>query len=330
MKSSRILILLALALALVATPAVNAATGSSSQQGVQITSDVQGTVGGAAVRIIFTGLGSHTLSGLNVIFNVKQLVAQTSPLGPLTATLDPARPSNGTLGSTTFPTTHTQNFFLKIKGSSVGTLISDRPLTLSATIQSTPPTATYRSATGSVAFYKEGDPNKQTVLAINSVSSDVKPAATQTVNVSSVVTASIGTSTTTLQFDGTATDLLSGRNVLFTTKSLTASSAALGPTTATLDSNQTSAGTLSSDTFPTTHTQNFFLQIQSQNLGTLVADTPIILSAPITNCPPNATYKLVGKPVPFYRQGDPSKVTVLTIQNVVSNVTPATAQGVHK
>ena len=319
MKLSKILSLLVLALALVATPALNA-------QGVQITSDVQATVGGAATKIIFTGLGSHTRSGVNVIFNVKQLVAATSPLGPLTATLDPARPSDGKLGSTTFPTTHTQNFFLKIKGNSVGTLISDRPLTLSATIQSSPPTATYKSATGSVAFYKEGDPNKTTVLTVNGVTSNVKPAATQTVNVSSVVTASVGTSTTTIQFNGSANNLSSGRNVLFTAKSLTASSSVLGPATATLNSNQTSAGTLSSDTFPTTHTQNFFLQIQSQNLGTLVSDAPIVLTATIQNCPPNAVYRLVGNPVPFYRQGDPTRQTVLTVNDVASTVTPSTGQ----
>lgn len=327
MKRLNILFLLALALALVAMPAF-AATGSSTQQGVQITSQVQGTVaGGGAVNITFTGSAAHTVSGLNVIFNVKQLVAVNSVLGSASASLDTNRVSAGTLSSSTFPAVHRQNFFLRIKSSTLGTLISDLPLTLSATIQSSPPTATYRSATGNVVFYREGDPNKQPVLTVQSVTSDVKPAATQTVNISSLMTASVGTSTSTIQFTGSASDLVSGRNVLFISKQLTAvNPGVLGATTATLDSRQSSDGTLSSDTFPATHTQNFFLQIQSQNLGTLVADTPVVLSATIQRCPPTATYKLIGKPVPFYRQGDPTKQTVLTIQDVVSDVTPSTTQ----
>jgi hypothetical protein len=323
MKRSRILSLLALVLALIAMPAF-AATGGS-QQGVQITSTVQGTVsGGGPVTITFTGLAAHTQTGLNVLFSVKRLTAQSSVLGPLSISLDPNRASTGTLSSTTFPAVHRQNFFLLITSSSLGTLTSDLPLTLSATIQSSPPTATYKSAPGSVVFYRQGDPNKKPVLTVQSVSSDVKPAATQTVNISSIVTASIGSSTATVQFVGSASNLLSGTNVLFTNKLLSAMPSPLGTTTVSLDSRQTSAGTLSSSTFPTTHTQNFFLQIQSQNLGTLVADSPVVLSATIQGCPPTATYRLTGQPVPFYHQGDPSKQTVLTIQNVVSDVTPST------
>lgn len=172
MKLSKILSLLVLALALVATPALNA-------QGVQITSDVQATVGGAATKIIFTGLGSHTRSGVNVIFNVKQLVAATSPLGPLTATLDPARPSDGKLGSTTFPTTHTQNFFLQIQSQNLGTLVSDAPIVLTATIQNCPPNAVYRLVGNPVPFYRQGDPTRQTVLTVNDVASTVTPSTGQ-------------------------------------------------------------------------------------------------------------------------------------------------------
>jgi hypothetical protein len=333
MKRSRILSLVALALALVAMPAfaashakprAKATSTEGTLQGVQITSQVQGTLsGGTAVSITFTGSAAHTQSGLTVIFTVKQLTAVNSVLGSLSASLDPNRASVGTLGSTTFPTTHTQNFFLRIKSSTVGTLISDAPLTLSAVIQSSPPTATYKSTTGNVVFYRAGDPNKQPVLTVQSVTSDVKPADSQTVNISSLVTAAVGTSTMTIQFVGSATDLVSGRNVLFISKSLTAvNPGPLGATTVALDSRESSAGTLGSDTFPTTHTQSFFLQIQSQNMGTLVADSPVILSAPIQGCPPTATYKLSGRPVPFYRQGDPNKQTVLTIQDVVSDVTP--------
>jgi hypothetical protein len=323
MKSSKILSLLALALALVATPRVDA---QPPLQGVQITSQVQGTTsGGGAVNITFTGSAAHNRNGLNVIFTVKQLEA-TGALGPLSASLNPNRASVGTLASDTFPTEHRQNFFLRIKSNTLGTLISDLPLTLSAIIQSSPPTATYRSATGNVVFYREGDPNKQPVLTVQSVTSDIKPAATQTMNISSFVTATVGTSTTTIQFDGSASNLVSGRNVLFIAKRLTAvNPGPLGATTVTLDSRQSSAGTLGSDTFPTTHTQSFFLQIQSQNLGTLIADTPVVLAATIQGCPPTATYKSTSQPVPFYRQGDPSKQTVLTIQSVASNVTPSTA-----
>jgi len=329
MKSSRILSLLALVLALVATPAFAASTGGSNLQGVQITSQVQGTATGVGpVNITFTGSAAHTQTGLNVLFTVKQLVAvNPGVLGPLSASLNPNRASTGTLSSTTFPTQHRQNFFLRIKSDTQGTLISDLPLTLSATIQSSPPTATYKSATGNVVFYREGDPNKQPVLTVASVTSDVKPAATQTVNISSLVTASVGSSTATIQFVGSANNLVSGKNVLFIAKQLTAvNPGPLGATTATLDSRQSSAGTLGSDTFPTTHTQSFFLQIQSQNLGTLIADAPVVLSATIQRCPPTATYKSISQPVSFYRQGDPTKQTVLTVQNVESDVTPPSGQ----
>jgi hypothetical protein len=324
MKRLRVLSLptMVLALVLAAMPAL----AQPPLEGVSITSRVQANVGGAVTNITFTGSGAHTRNGLNVNFTVKQLSAASSPLGPISASLDSARPSTGTLSSSTFPAVHRQNFFLKIKTSTVGTLISDVPLTLSATIRSSPPTATYTSTSGNVAFYREGDPNKQPVLTVQSVSSDITPAASQTVNISSLVTATVGTATTTVQFTGSATDLVSGQNVLFISKQLTAAnSALLGPTTATLDSRQSSDGTLASAKFPTTHTQNFFLQIQSQNLGTLVADAPIVLAATIQGCPPNATYRFNTKPVPFYRQGDPNKETVLTIQDVVSDVTPSTA-----
>jgi hypothetical protein len=319
MRRSRILSLLALVLALIAMPAF-AATGGS-QQGVQISSLVQGTVsGGGPVSITFNGLAAHTTTGLNVLFTVKRLTAQSSVLGPLSISLDPNRASTGTLSSTTFPAVHRQNFFLLITSSSLGTLTSDLPLTLSATIQSSPPTATYKSVSGNVVFYRQGDPNKQPVLTVQSVTSDVTPATAQTVNISSIVTSSLGT----VQFVGSASNLLGGTNVLFTSKLLNAMPGPLGSATVSLDSSKTSAGTLSSSTFPTTHTQSFFLQIQSQSMGTLVADTPVVLSAKIQSCPPTATYTLTGPPVPFYRQGDPSKQTVLTIQNVVSDVTPST------
>lgn len=324
MKGSRILFLSALVLALVAPPAF-----AQSQKGVQITSQVQGTLaGGGSVNITFSGSGAVTQSGLTTVFNVKQLTAASSALGPLSASLDPNRASTGALASSTFPTVHRQNFFLQIKSSTLGTLISDSPLALSARIQACPPTAIYKSATASVPFYRAGDPNKQPVLTVTSVSSDIKPAATQALNISSLVTASVGSTTTTVQFTGSASNLVSGTNVLFIAKQLTAvNPGPLGPTTVSLDSRQSSAGTLGSTTFPTTHTQSFFLRIQSQNLGTLVADTPVVLSATISNCPPVATYRIAGPAVRFYREGDPAKQTVLTVQSVTSDVTPAGTSG---
>jgi hypothetical protein len=263
-----------------------------------------------------------------VIFIIKRLEAASTPLGPFSASLDPNRESSGTLSSTTFPAVHRQNFFLRLTNSTLGTLVSDLPLTLSATIQSSPPTATYKTAAGSsVVFYREGDPSKRPVLTVASVTSNVQPAASQSVNISSVVTANVGGTATTVQFNGSGSNLLGGTNVLFTAKALTAvNPGPLGETTVTLDPREPSAGTLGSTAFPTTHTQSFFLQIQSQNLGTLVADSPVVLTATIPACPPTAIYRSINtKPVPFYRQGDPTKQTVLTIQSVESQVTPGTA-----
>lgn len=322
MKRARILSLLVFTL--VAVPAFLAA---QSPEGVQIVSQVQGTLDGVGpVNLTFTGLAAHNRSGLTVIFTVKQLTAADSVVGPISATLNPNRQSLGTLSSSTFPATHRQNFFLQLTNRTLGTLISDLPLTLSATIQSSPPTATYKSVTTNVVFYREGDPNKRPVLTVQSVTSNVQPADSQTVDISSLVTASVGGTTTTVQFTGSASNLLGGRNVLFTAKRLTAvNPGPLGPTTVTLDSRQTSSGSLSSETFPTTHTQKFFLEIQSENLGTLVADSPVVLSATIQACPPTATYKSISQPVPFYRQGDPTKQTVLTVGSVVSDVRPSAA-----
>ncbi len=315
------LVALALVLALVAAPAF--AATSSSQQGVQISSQVQGTIAGVGgVNIIFTGSGAHTLNGLSVLFTFKQLSAATSPVGPLTASLDATRPSNGSLRSSTFPTVHTQNFFLVIKSSSLGTLISDTPLTLSATIQSTPPTATYKSNTGNVVFYRQGDSSKTPVFTVSSVTSDVKPAVTQTVNITSRVSATVAGSPVSLIVVGTGSHLLNGTSVLFINKLLSASASPIGPVTVSLDSSQSSAGTLSSTSFPADHNQSFFLQIDSQNLGTLVADSPITLTARISSTPPTATYKSTSTAVSFYQKGDASKKTVLTINSVESDVSP--------
>ncbi|HYO16877.1 MAG TPA: hypothetical protein VE685_27075 [Thermoanaerobaculia bacterium] len=322
----RIRILSLLALALVVVPAFVAA---QSSEGVQIDSQVQGTLDGVgAVNIRFTGVAAHNRSGQTVIFTTKQISAQDSVVGPISATLNPNRQSTGTLSSSTFPATHRQNFFLRISNRTLGTLISDSPLTLSATIQSSPPTATYKSVTTSVVFYREGDPNKRPVLTVNSVTSNVQPATSQTVNISSVVTANVGGSTTTVQFNGSGSNLLGGTSVLFTAKQLTAvNPGPLGPTTVTLDPRQTSSGSLGSETFPTSHTQRFFLRIQSQNLGTLIADAPVVLSAQIQACPPNAIYNSVSQPVNFYREGDPTRQTVLTVENVTSQVTPSSTTG---
>jgi hypothetical protein len=332
MKRLKNLPLLALALTLVAAPAFSAsqakprlkATSTGSLQGVQITSQVAGTIAGVgSVNIIFTGSGAHTLNGLSVLFTVKQLSAASSPVGPLTASLDTSRPSTGTLSSSTFPAVHQQNFYLRIKSSTLGNLISDRPLSLSATIQSSPPTATYKSATGSVVFYREGDPSKTPVFTVQNVTSDIKPAATQAVKITSRVTALVGGAPVSLTFVGTGSHLLSGgTSVLFINKVLTGVNSPIGPISVSLDPREPSVGSLASSKFPTTHTQSFFLQIDSSTLGTLVADDAVVLSAIISSTPPTATYKLSGKAVSFYQKGDAGKKTMLTIQGVESDVTP--------
>jgi hypothetical protein len=326
MKRTRILSLSLLVFTLVALPAFVAA---QTTQGVQIASQVQGTLDGVgAVNLTFTGLAAHNRTGLNVIFTTKQIRAESSPVGPISASLNPNRESLGTLSSSTFPATHRQNFFLRLSNRTLGTLVSDNPLTLSATIQSSPPTATYKSINTGVVFYREGDPTRRPILTVNSVTSNVQPATAQSVNISSLVTANVAGQTTTVQFNGSGSNLLGGTNVLFTAKQLTAvNPGPLGPSTVTLDPREPSSGNLGSTAFPTSHTQRFFLRIQSQNLGTLIADTPVVLSAQIQGCPPNAIYRtpLNSQPVPFYREGDPTKQTVLTVQSVESQVTPGTA-----
>ena len=315
-------------------PMMKATAATGSLEGVSISSVVQGTSASGPVTIKFTGLAAHSRNGQVVIFTTKRLnsvPATQTALGQLkatsgsfSATLDTSRESSGTLSSPTFPAVHRQNFFLKITGDAVGTLVADSPITVSATIQSSPPTATYQSDSGAVVkFYREGDPNKQTVLAVTSVTSDVAPAQSQTVNITSHVTATVGGTTANVDFTGSATNVASGTNVLFIRKTLTAvNPGPMGPTTISLDSRNASSGTLGSNTFPTSHTQSFFLQIDSQNLGTLVADAPVIMTATIRACPPTATYKSASQPVVFYRQGDPSKQPVLTVQSVSSDVTP--------
>jgi hypothetical protein len=160
-------------------------------------------------------------------------------------------------------------------------------------------------------------------LALVLVAAPAFAATSQTVHMTSFVTATVGTSSATVQFTGTAVNQLTGLTVVFLNKDLVSTgSSPLGSTTVTLNSQHASTGTLASSSFPTVHTQNFFLQIQSQNLGTMVSDSPIILHATIHGCPPTATYTMTGAPVPFYHLGDPTKQTVMTVQNVVSNVTP--------
>ena len=113
-----------------------------------------------------------------------------------------------------------------------------------------------------------------------------------------------------------------GTSVLFINKVLTGVNSPIGPISVSLDSREPSVGSLASAKFPTTHTQSFFLQIDSSTLGTLVADDAVVLSANISSTPPTATYKLSGKAVSFYQKGDAGKKTMLTIQSVESDVTP--------
>jgi hypothetical protein len=335
MSRSRILLLLALvaALALVAchprpiNPPAEGTTGATGAlQGVEITSRLKGTIAGAGqVNLTLVGTAAHIQSGLSVRFTVKQLVAvDPGNFGPVTATLDPRRESVGTLSSRTFPMEHRQNFFLQIHSERLGTLVSDNPLTLSARIDSSPPTATYRSTGGDVQFYKEGDSSKKPVFTVQEVTSDVKPAASQAVDITSRVTARLADRQADLTFTGTAVHLLNGTNVLFISKTLvTTGPANLGRITINLDPRRPSVGTLDSPTLPALHRQSFFLRIQNERLGTLVSDDPVVVEARIESTPPKATYRSVGQPVEFYKQGDPGKKPVLTFEKVESDVTPA-------
>lgn len=154
-----------------------AAGRSQTGVGVEITSQLTGTVAGAGrVELKLVGPAVHTLNGRRVIFTAKRLVAvEPGDFGPVTVTLNPGRQSVGTLASEKFPTEHRQNFFLLIRSEKLGTLVSDAPLTLSARIESSPPTATYKSDGKPVAFYKQGDSRKTPVLTIETVESDVTP-----------------------------------------------------------------------------------------------------------------------------------------------------------
>lgn len=327
MHRSRILspLVMVVALALGACHSLPPPT-RDTPQGVEITSRLSGTVVGAGqVNLTLVGTAAHIQNGLRVVFIAKQLVLQEpGDFGPLTATLNPGRESLGTLSSRTFPATHQQDFFLQINSEKLGTLVSDAPLTLSAQIESSPPTATYKSTSGNVEFYKEGDPDKKAVLTVQGVTSDVKPAASQAVDITSRVTARAADRQVDLRLTGTAVHLTSGRNVLFIAKRLVAVNPRdIGPLTFTLNPRRSSPGTLSSDTFPARHRQSFFLQVQSEKLGTLVSDDPVTVEAEIRSSPPTATYKFAGEPVDFYKQGDPGRKPVLTIETVESDVTPA-------
>lgn len=293
--------------------------------GVEITSQLTGTVaGGGQVNLTFVGTAAHIQTGLQVIFRFKLLTLRDpGNIGPVTITLDPSRESTGTLSSRTFPATHRQDFFLQINSEKLGTLVADAPVTLSAQIDSSPPKATYKSVSGNVEYYKQGDPDKKAVLTVQAVTSDVKPAASQAVDITSRVAATVADRQVNLTLRGTAVHLRSGRNVLFIAKRLVAVDPGdVGPLTFSLNPRRSSAGTLSSDTFPAHHQQSFFLQVESAKLGRLISDDPVIVEADIQSSPPKATYRFAGRPVAFYRQDDPGKKPVLTIDKLESDVSP--------
>ncbi|HEX3127897.1 MAG TPA: hypothetical protein VH394_11260, partial [Thermoanaerobaculia bacterium] len=169
MHRSRIilsLLLMVVALAFVGCPPIVPPPPRDAPQGVAITSRLSGTVAGAGeVNLTLVGTAAHRQNGLQVIFIAKQLVLQDPGIfGPLTVTLNPGRESVGTLSSKTFPATHQQDFFLQINSEKLGTLVSDAPVTLSAQIDSSPPTATYKSTSGNVEFYRADDPGKKAVF----------------------------------------------------------------------------------------------------------------------------------------------------------------------
>src|SRR5215218_6081078 len=196
----------------------------SAPQGVDVTSRLRGTVVGAGqVELTLVGPAIHTQNGRQVIFTAKQLVVRDpGNIGPVTVTLNPERESVGTLASEKFPTEHRQNFFLRMQNEKLGTLISDAPLTLSARIDSSPPTATYKSTSGDVVFFREDDPDRRPVFTVQEVTSDVKPAVSQAVDITSRVTARVGNSQVSLRLAGPASHFLSATSVIFNAKRLVA------------------------------------------------------------------------------------------------------------
>jgi hypothetical protein len=278
-------------------------------QAVEVTSRLKGTVAGAGpAELTFVGVAAHTQRRLSVVFVAKQLVAvDPGVLGPVSITLDLRRQSSGTLASASFPTEHRQDFFLQINSEKLGTLISDDPVTLSARIEGSPPTATYKSVSGDVAFFKEGDAGKRPVFTVQEVTSEVRPAVPRPIDITSRFKATAGNRQVDLELRGTAVGLLSRTSTLFIAKRLSAvNPGRVGPLTVTLNPRRQSIGTLASDEFPTEHRQSFFLQIDSRRLGRLVSDRPLVLAARISSCPPTATY-LSREPVEFYRLDDPGK-----------------------
>lgn len=297
-------------------------------EAVEISSQLRASVPGVGpVDLRLVGAALHTRRGLQITFTAKQLILlplPTDPLGPITAILDPDRKSLGTLSSATFPAEHRQDFFLRIDSERLGSLVSTEPITVAARIDSSPPTARYESVSGPVDFFRQGDPSRKAVLTVQSVVSDVKPARSQEVAITSRIVTRVGGQSVNLVAVGTAAHVLGGTSVIFTRKFLEARDPGpiVGPITIGLDPRRPSLGTLSSARFPAEHRQSFFLEIRSERLGTLVADSPVVVAARIEGSPPTSTYKSLGSAVSFYQVGDASKKPVLVIDSVESDVTP--------
>jgi|CXWL01.1.fsa_nt_gi hypothetical protein len=321
-------ILLAVALAACQPRPEIEARPTATTEAVEISSQLKASVPGVGpVDLRLVGAALHTRRGLQVIFTAKQLILvplPNDPLGPVTAILDPDRKSLGTLSSEKYPAEHRQDFFLRIESERLGSLISSQPITVAARIASSPPTARYESVSGAVDFFRQDDPSRKTVLTVQSVVSDVQPARSQEVAITSRIATRVGGQSVSLVAVGTASHLLGGQSVIFTKKFLEARDPGpiVGPITIGLDPRRPSLGTLSSAKLPAEHRQSFYLEIRSERLGTLVADSPVVVAARIESSPPTATYKSVGSAVSFYKVGDASKKPVLVIDSVESDVTP--------
>lgn len=309
-----------------AKPAQPAKTAAPRYQWLIITSQLTGKLAsGGKVQLTLSSVAVYTETDLKVLFSEMYMVAENpGDLGPLTVTLNRGRQSAGTLESRRRMAEHRQDFYLRIRSEKLGTLVSRDPLTLSARIESLPPTATYKSVSKDVQFYQEDDRDHKPVLTVQQVTADMKPASQQVIRLQSRITATVAGKKVEIQALGLASYILTGRRVFFTSNSFSPVDAPpeIGVFTASLNGDRVSAGTLAAATFPTEHRQDFFLLIVSKRFDRLVNDDPLTLSATIGHSPPTGTtYKLV-KPVTFYQRGDKSRKPVLTFEAVESTVRP--------
>jgi len=153
---------------------VGTVLAATSRFGVTSTVNFTTPTAGASQGVVRGSKGCNQIGTSTTITDIN-LTGTVPNLGALEITLNPASPSTGTLGAAIPPTTHTQNFFVRITCTALNaTLVSDTPLvtTASAPITAFPPVGSTYTMTGpSVVFYHEGDLSKTPVTTITGLSS---------------------------------------------------------------------------------------------------------------------------------------------------------------